>query len=57
MDIFRNPEVILSQWNGERFTYITQNASITVTKSGDIVTGWLKSDFGNVTKQILLEAH
>lgn len=56
MDTFKNPDVILSQWNGQRFRYITDEACIVVNKNGEIITGWLKDEFGDTIKQILKEA-
>ncbi len=56
MNTFRNPDVILSQWKGERFRYITDEACIVVNKDGEIITGWLKDEFGDTLKQILQEA-
>ncbi|MCG8539280.1 MAG: hypothetical protein MJA82_04995, partial [Clostridia bacterium] len=57
MDTFRNPKVILSQWKGQRFRYISDEACIVVNKEGEIITGWLKDEFGDVIKQILKEAN
>ena len=57
MDTFKNPKVILSQWKGQRFRYITDKACIVVNKDGEIVTGWLKDEFGDVLNQILKEAN
>ena len=57
IDTFRNPKVILSQWKGQRFRYITDKACIVVNKDGELVTGWLKDEFGDILKQILKEAN
>ena len=47
----------LSQWKGQRFRYITDKACIVVNKDGELVTGWLKDEFGDILKQILKEAN
>lgn len=56
LDTLRNPTVITSQWKGERFAYITQEAVIIVDKTGKLVTGWLKEDFTDAVRQVLKEA-
>ncbi|MCG1024491.1 RHS repeat-associated core domain-containing protein, partial [Dehalobacter sp.] len=52
----RNPQVTLSQWGGERFAYISENATIIMNKNGQLVTVWAKSDFGPLVIKALAES-
>jgi len=56
MNTFRNPNVVLSQWGGERFLYLSNDAAVAVSKSGELITVMGKNDFGPAIKQILKEA-
>jgi hypothetical protein len=56
VNTFKKPYVILSQWKGERFLYISKDMAIVINKNGEIITGWLKNEFGPVLIQILKEA-
>jgi hypothetical protein len=56
MNTFKNPTVIISQWNGERFLYISGKAAVVVNKAGEIVTVWGRNDFGENISRVLKEA-
>lgn len=55
INTFKSPRVVLSQWNGQRFRYISDDACIAINKDGEIITGWLKNEYGESIKQILKE--
>lgn len=56
INTFRNPDVVLSQWGGERFLHILQDAALVVNKYGQLVTNWGKNEFGATINLIIQEA-
>jgi hypothetical protein len=56
LNTFKNPKVIVEQWGGQRYLYLTDAAAVVVNKSGELVTTYGKDTFGNTTLQILEEA-
>ena len=53
----KEPTAVLSQWKGQRFLYVGDNAAVVLNNKGELVTVWSRSDFGATLEQILKEAH
>lgn len=56
LNTFKNPKVIVEQWGGQRYLYLTYDAAVVVNKSGELVTTYGRDTFGSTTLQILEEA-
>lgn len=55
LDTFRKPDVIFSQWKGERFAFVTEKATVIMNKLGKIVTVWGREDYMPNVYQVLEE--
>ncbi len=56
LNTVRNPQVVLSQWQGERFAYVTDKATVILNKAGEIVTVWAREEYTDTVLKVLQEA-
>jgi len=48
-----NNGICFSQWNGNRYLYITHQTCVVTTKLGEVITTWGESSFGENIKRII----
>jgi len=56
LNTLRNPEVILSQWNGQRFAFITSKTTVIIDNNGNLVTVWSENEYTDLLFKVLKEA-
>ncbi len=56
LNTVRNPQVVLSQWQGERFAYVTDKTTVILNKAGEIVTVWAREEYTDTVLKVLQEA-
>jgi hypothetical protein len=52
----KNPVAVLSQRGGESFAYVSNEAVVVISKAGEIITSYGKSNFDSIVQQVLREA-
>lgn len=55
LDTFRNPQVVVEEWNRQRYLYLTDDAAVVVNNAGELVTTYGSDTFGNIIFKILEE--